>query len=356
MILNFSNFINEAIDNKIILYRGDSTYIDKFNFERFEETAIYGLGLYLTDNKRVAYTYTLKGDNSSVVVEIFPSSEKQKDAELCFVIEKLLNEVNDTNISDDVLHDIFDTLKVNEYGYRKDMIDRYKKGDRLFWMRKDIADKLSPEKREEEIKEGDFFVDSIKDNIKKLEDIHKKYDVFINKALAYYKTVKNKYDFLYDGNEGWRVISKEKNVGHISEFLVDQNVIDNCYNANIPMSDEILSILRKMVNRYLKSEKIQNYLKIHYYYVKRYNFKSFLSYITDHQNKNNITLANFLYENSVFRNKETHFETKDWNYFITEMKNLGYRGIVYDGGEHLNSPIKHKAYVIWDLKDIERIK
>jgi hypothetical protein len=355
MITKFHTFINEAVDNKIILYRGDSTYIDNFNYEKFEATAIYGLGLYLTDNKRVAYTYTLKGDNSSVVTEVFPSSEKQRDAELCFVIEKLLNEVNGTNISDDELYDIFKTLSIYEFGYGKELIERYKQGDKLFWMRKDLADKLTPEEREEKIKDGGYISNSnMEERIKKLEDVHKKYDILINKALTYYKTVRKNYDFLYDGNEGWRVVSKEKNVGHISEFSVNPEVINNCYNANTPMSDEIISILRKMVNRYLKSEKMKNYLKKHYYY--KYNFKYFMSYITDHQNKNNITLANFLYENSVFRNKDTHFEPKDWNYFISEMKNLGYKGIVYDGGEHLNSPIKHKAYVMWNLNDVERIK
>jgi hypothetical protein len=356
MITKFLKFINESINNKVTLYRGDSIYIDNFNYEKFDAKAIYGLGLYLTDNKRVAYSYTLKGDNSSVVVELFPSSEKQKDAELCFVIEKLLNEVNGTNISDDELHDIFDTLKTYEYGYGKEMIERYKKGDKLFWTDKEKTDKLSPEEREETIKEYNFLLDSIVNHIKKLEDVHKKYDAFINKALAYYKTVKNQYDFLYDGSESWKVISKEKNIGHVSEFLVDQNVIDKCYNANIPMSDDIISVLRRMVNRYLKNEKIVNYLKKHYYFVKKFSFKSFITYISDYQNKNNITLANFLYENSVFRDKDTHFETTEWNYFTSEMKKLGYKGIVYDGGEHLNSPIKHKAYVIWDLNDVERVK
>jgi hypothetical protein len=356
MITNFLIFINEAIEKKIILYRGDSTYIDKFNYEKFEDTAIYGLGLYLTDNKRVAYTYTLKGDNSSIVTEIFPSSEKQKDAELCFVIEKLLNQVNETNIPDEELYDIFNTLKVYEYGYGKDMIERYKHGDKLFWMDKEKADKMSFEERKESIKEYDFLISNIKNNIKKLEEVHKRYDVLINKTLTYYETVKKQFDFLYDGGEGWKVIHKEKNVGHVSEFLVDQAVIEKCYIANIPMTDEIISILRRTINRYIKSEKIAEYLKNYYFFVDRFNFKYFMTNISDYHNKDNITLSNFLYDNSVFRNRDTHFETNDWNYFKSEMKKLGYKGIIYDGGEHLNSPIKHKAYVIWDLNDVERVK
>ena len=38
------------------------------------------------------------------------------------------------------------------------------------------------------------------------------------------------------------------------------------------------------------------------------------------------------------------------------MEKEGYKGIKYSGGHYSGSPVKHNAYVFWDIKEIERIK
>lgn len=352
-----AKFIYESLEpDKIKLYRGDSSAITKFDADKFDSKAIYGPGLYLTDNPRVAFTYTLKGDHSSIITrDIYASSNKQKHAILCFIIEHLVNQVNETNFTNDELHDVYEMLHIYEYGYGKEFIERYTQGDKLFWLSKEYVSTFTDEKRSEY--EGDIINQKqrLEKNISKLNDIHKKFDKYIIKATAYFQEHRNEYDFLYDGEESWDVIYKPKNQGKISEFTVDSDIINKCYDANKPMDAEVISILRKMVNHWLRSQKMTEYAKI-YHWEKGNNFKYYLASISGYQDKNNVTLAKFLYNNSKFRTNISHLEKDDWNVLISGLKSLGYRGIVYNGGEHLNSPIKHRAYVIWDLADVHRVK
>lgn len=356
IIKKFNLFLLESIGDKVTLYRGDSIYIDEFNYDKFDNKAIYGIGLYLTDNKRVAYTYTLKGNNTAIVTEIFPTTNRLKNAELCFIIEHLVNKVNNTHFSEDELRDAYDTIKQDQDIVYKDYIDRYKIGDDLFWISKEYAKKVR--NNDEEYKSySEYYktnVDRVEKIIKKSKEIHDKYDKYIEKATSYYNLNKRDYDFLNDG-DGWRVVYNPSNEGHISEFEVSKSVIERCYNANTTMTNDILSIIKKMVNKYLKSEQVKNYLIKHPYSSKYFTYKYI--YTNAIYGDIELTLSNFLYNNRIFRDtrNNTAISADIWKYFITEMQKLGYKGIVYDGGEHLNSPITHNAYVIWNLEDVERL-
>ena len=52
--------INELTDNTITLYRGDSSIIQQFSVDASDDMALFGIGIYLTDNKTIAADYTLK--------------------------------------------------------------------------------------------------------------------------------------------------------------------------------------------------------------------------------------------------------------------------------------------------------
>lgn len=349
MIFNFEEFIRENINNEVILYRGDSQYIENFDADKFDPRAIYGIGLYLTDNKRVAYTYTIKGDHSSVIAELEPGSKKLKDAELYFVIVILCADM----IPDEQeRYDLYNTLKWEKY--YKDLYDRYKRGIKLFWLSDEYISKMSDEKKMEYEQDIEEEIEKLEKSISELDLIHKKYDNTIEKTKEYFIKNRKKWNFLPDGDEYWKVISNEANKGYISIFSVDKNIIDSCYNANKEVNEDIKNILRRMVRKYLSSSKIKQYLEKHYYQKERFSWKNFAfdtTYAGDP-----FTLSNFFYNNTEFRDKETHFDIVVWEFFKTEMKKMGYTGIKYDGGEHLNSPIKHTSYVFWDLTDINRIK
>lgn len=354
MYTSYDAFITEQLESYVKLYRGDSTYIDKFDYAKFDETAIYGLGLYLTDNKRVAYSYTLKGDADPVVTELFADSNKQKYAELCFIITELLNEVNQTNFSRQELYDAYNAmLSYDTHG--KELENKYNQGDKLFWLNAEYVKSLTPREVEDRMEDFSYWVGRVEKNQHALNAIHKKFDGYIAKATAYYNAHKRDYEFLYDGKESWKVILKSKNKGHISEFLVNSKIVNNCYNANATIPDGVTKILKNVIRQYVKKPNVAEYLKNSKFYNKNNPFQFFIANIENNTNPDNITLANFLYDNSIFRTKETCIDASIWKYFIIEMQKLGYDGIVYDGGEHLNSPIKHKAYVIWNLDNVKRV-
>lgn len=353
-----NEFLNEHLNNYKILYRGDSIKIDEFSFDKFDNTAIFGLGLYLTDNKDVAYSYTLKNsDNDSVIARIYPSSDHYEDAKLCFIITTLLNDINNTHFTETVLLD--DVYKTYYYYnlYKKEFYERYKNGIELFWLSDDYINELKSDRN----KYNDYLSDrnekikDIEDSINTYNNIKKKYGKFIDKATLYFDQHENDYEFIYDGSEEWKIVLKSKNKGYISEFKVTTELLDHLYNANDIIPDNVKNILKRMILRYSKSDKIVSYLKKHYYYKPdTFTFREIVKYSTDNGNYE-LTLANFLYNFSSFRRDDCGLDKNDWLFFISEMKKIGYKGIVYNGGDFLNSPIKHNAYVIWNIDDVKRI-
>ena len=128
----FIRILKENISDSITLYRGDSSEIENFDSNKFDNKAIYGLGLYLTDNKDIAYSYTLKGGNNGVVAELYIELENEEDAKEYYIISKLLNEVNSTDFDEKELYDLYITLSSYKK-WNKDIFARYKSCDRFFF-------------------------------------------------------------------------------------------------------------------------------------------------------------------------------------------------------------------------------
>jgi hypothetical protein len=268
----------------------------------------------------------------------------------------LLNKINNTNFDETELYNIYDTLK-SHIIYGEDLINRYKKGIELFWLSDKYIKELEsdPEQYNYRLSFAENEIEKIKNRIDDIEKLHIKYDKYINKATGYFNKHESDYKFINNG-EDWNVVDIKMNKGHISEYEVSKNVIDSLYNANIIIPDNVISILKRMIIRYKNSDKIKKYLNDHKYINSdKFKYKNIVLYST-HNGNYPLTLSNFLYEFSDFRHGETALDKNDWMFFINEMKKLGYKGIIYNGGEHLNSPIKHNAYVIWDLSDVKRIK
>lgn len=328
----------EEYSKFIKLYRGDSTYIDEFIYDKFEETAIYGPGLYLTDNKDIAYTYTLKGDKTPVVSELFPSSDDIKDVELNFIILNLLNKVNNTNFKEHELYNLYEILKDEN----SDIIKRYKEGIELFWLNDEYIKTLSEDEYKEQLNDN-FWKDNIKNKIKNINNIHTKFDKYLDKAKKEFNNIKHNLKFLQSSDIEWEVVDIDINKGSISEFLVKSDIIDNVYDANQKITDEVDKILKSVSRRY--SNRIKEDKKI--------SFKDLKDNAV--YGEQEYSLSNFFYNNKILRDKNLHLNSDEWYSFINKMQSLGYKGIKYNGGEHLKYPIKHKAYVIWDMKDVERI-
>lgn len=343
----------EEYNNSIILYRGDSTYIKTFDSSFFDPRAIYGTGIYLTDNKDVAYSYTLKGETNSVIAELY-GSDTLEEAQFNFIITYLLNKTNNTSYDDSELYDVYSDLKY-EKKYDNVTINRYIKGEQLFWLNQDYVNKLSDTEKEEYLKDYDMYKNRIEKQIDKLKKIHIKYDKYIKKTTEQYNKIKHNLEFIPLSDDSWKVVDKTLNKGYVSEFKIKKSIINKCYDANKPITTEIETILKSLILRYKKTPKIIDYIsKLRD--SKWFTYSYFKKEAIRFNNPNNIySLSYFFYNNSIFRDKQYHIEKEDWDFFKTKMINLGYKGIVYDGGEHLDSPIKHKSYVLWNINDVERI-
>lgn len=350
----FIRILKENISNSVILYRGDSSEIEKFDSNKFDNKAIYGLGLYLTDNKNIAYSYTLKGGNIGVDAELYIELDNEEDAKEYYIISKLLNEVNSTNYDEKELYDLYITLSSYEK-WNKGAFERYKSGDKYFFLDKDKV------KNTDENTLYNYYSDwieretkNIERRIKEYNDAIKKFKVFYDKANSYFDKISVDISFV-KGNDVWTVVSKSKNTGKVSEFSIKSDSISKCYNASYIISKEVESVLKKFVNRYNKQNNVIKHIGTNDIIKNHFTYKYIKSNAT-HNNNYPFTLSNFFYENRNFRYKDTIVEKETWQFFIIEMQKLGYKGIVYDGGEHLRTGISHNAYVIWNMNDVQRIK
>lgn len=75
------------MSDSIVLYRGDSASIRKFEFSRTEKHSLVGQGIYLTSKVEVAHSYRTKGvrdmsgyDNGSFFSGVFKNAEEAKKA------------------------------------------------------------------------------------------------------------------------------------------------------------------------------------------------------------------------------------------------------------------------------------
>jgi hypothetical protein len=71
------NLLRESSEN-VRLYRGDSTKIDNFDAKQTSLYGLFGHGIYLTDNKRVANDYKSKGSDGEVLFRMEGAKNKQE--------------------------------------------------------------------------------------------------------------------------------------------------------------------------------------------------------------------------------------------------------------------------------------
>lgn len=342
IIENFQQY-----NNYTILYRGDSQYIQNFEKEFFDPKAIYGLGLYLTDDIDVAKTYTLKDDVNNSVIFNEPCYFDNPDTETAhkwFIFGYLINKVNNLNISEQKLYDDF-----AEYEFYKQNI----KNLYVDYINKKIDFKTFLDKflwsgyYDNHIEEINDLEKYYKVKYEKHLSLEKEYEIYLKKATDFFNKNKDNFYFIIDSENYVKVTDLTLNKGYISEFKINNNILKDLYDANTIMDKDIISVLRKFFNRYIKQDNVSKEIKD--FNQNQFTFKYFM--------KGNKRLSDFLYNNYTFRRQVTIVERKTWFYFINEMRKLGYKGIRYNGGEHSVTYHKdHNAYVIWNLDLVERIK
>lgn len=67
-----------AASQTVTLFRGDSTTIDQFDISKTDMYALFGRGIYLTDNKRIAGDYKSKGSGGDVLFRMRGAKSKKE--------------------------------------------------------------------------------------------------------------------------------------------------------------------------------------------------------------------------------------------------------------------------------------
>lgn len=285
--------IFENAKDCVRLYRGDSSKIKSFDRSKTNTFALFGQGIYLTDNKRVAGDYTSKSNDNDVIYRTVGKTKQE-------VLDKYLNQIAST-----IDHNGNDLSNKIEYW-----------GSSVPFSNGSSWSTKGMKKNEEEYK----------------------------KRLEYAKQAWNKISKNYEIRiklDGTAVIQKKSNVSEsqISEFDVPQSYMKKLFHADDPINDKILDkllyVLKKNndiatandINRYVRDEQ------------KEYGVNP--SYRTIFIN---------IGADSPLSDREVQDQ------FIESLEDMGYVGIEYTGGMSMGGGYKHRAYVFWNSEQLNKFK
>lgn len=311
----YSDFVNEyyqpapTSDGMVRLYRGDSNKINDFLHDKFDNRAIFGTGLYLTDNRHIAFTYTTKGDESKILYTGSTAESSSKAIKLAFVVYHLMHV---------------------------------------------LAGKPAPKYQSKQYSDCEEYYESKaapktrKMDIAKYARLEKRYGTMFDVAMAHLKEFKYKYAFIMSHNHHgyytWNVVDKTAKGGHISEFDVPQEMIDNCYDGDAPIDAEVLEVLQR------------GYIRFYTNQAKRQNQEPYqMPHIQVQIERQRPSDVNVDTLGTIITNWHMGWSNEDWQFFHSQMGDLGYTGIKYQGGVYTGTHTKHNAYVLWDLSRIKRL-
>lgn len=322
----------EEFNSDVILYRGDSSHVVEYEESKFDLKSLFGIGLYLTDDIEIADTYTIKGDDSAILfMTTIGSPYDIKYAEEIFICQYLIRKLDDSDFKYDKDYGWDDELNtLCDIKYKG--ISRYELSE--YELSLDEEDQLKRTEWKTELKQKD-------------DKILAKYNTRYNRAKSYFNTHRNDFKFIFKNDNGGdvdiNIVDNTKKVGHISEFSVPIDVLNKCYDAESVIDDNIIKVLTKtaLYNKKLNSKSL-SYSQA----IKKYN-----GYYSEKQDLS--TLGKVFYKVGYYLSRDWTYET--WLVFRKGMKKLGYTGIRYQGGAYAGNK-HHNAYVIWDYKNLKRLK
>lgn len=354
-LLQYTQYLKEYYEpapltsNKMVrLYRGDSGYIDTFDPNKFDPKSLFGKGTYLTSNRYVASTYTIKGGSDKVIATFYINGDVSgKNARLRFVIGYIMGKIIKPSCKLSI------TSKATPF--EEELSEYY---DSLTkWFLRPVPDTHDYHGNPYPQSEFDKFNDYIDKHHKtlkpKAQKLAKKYNKLLEEALVVFKKERKRYKFICTGGKDkdktvkWEVIDHDVKEGHISEFDIPKEMIDNCYDAEESISPEILHLFESVqfqsYRDYCTANKRGGY--------KIGDFMDEYKWIREKHPEELATLGAIFYHCMARR-----WEEKHWDKFRTDMQKLGYTGIRYQGGKYTGSPTMHSAYVIWEHTKLIRVR
>jgi len=261
----------------ITLYRGDPSRYKTHSLSKGDTDALFGQGIYLTNNRRIAGDYTVKG-NQDVIFRCSGCKTKQS------------------------------------------VIDAFTRSQATFFDENGKSTYY-------QIALPPFVDDPIR--LKRLEY-----------ARKYWDGIKKDYEIRIniDGNS----VIRKKDSGHISIYKLPIDLVNNTYNTEEEIDDDVLTALCRA------SRTTGNNCNEIYELVKEdeYGFKlSFRKVWTELVGGSWGRLPNQSANSQEFQTA-----------FRQEMKRLGYKGLSYYGGLTMGGGVKHQAYVFWDEQGLTKYR
>lgn len=330
------------------LYRGDAAKIEEFSTEHTRNSfgLLFGLGIYLTDNPRIALDYTVKGawkpDGAGTVL-LRTEAKSHQDAVREYLLHLIYKRLGwarrREEIKDDFLHQ-HNANRIPQPESPRWFQDGSPNPEHEEWATKNRAAQAATQKQFETMIKNEF-------------------GVFLKKAKMIYRKEKDQLRVLEDTMGQW-VIMRDTHEGTITTFEIPDDYIARVIHGDQPLDDKSLEMVRAFVNEITEGQvsdfrnfdgdkwySFDDWLEIYRTQGSRYAWRE------EHiggkgQNPSLDHIWNGTHGGlSIFN--------RDIDKFIEMAKSAGIVGIEYDGGVRVTSSqvrgqggIRHQAFVFWD--------
>lgn len=270
------------------LFRGDSSKIDQFNVGETSLYSLFGHGIYLTDNKRVAGDYTTKGSTGGDVIYTLQGAKTKNDV------------LNSWLWKQAAKIDIDGKDHSGEIAYWSNNVPYSDGGD---WSV--VTNDLRKKEREQRFEYAR----------QKWAQMSKDYEIRVK----------------LDGSGSIQKKLKKSN-GQIAVFDVPADYVAKVLHADAEISVKVLDELCYVLDRHNDKDTARDIRQ----FVKQQEWEDG-ERPTFRQVYTGITA-----DSPFIHDEQAHTEFRD------ALKSLGYVGIEYVGGITMGGGYKHRAFVFWD--------
>lgn len=277
-----------ATPGTVRLYRGDSSQIDRFDTSKTSLFSLFGHGIYLTDNKRVANDYRTKGSDGGVLMRF--SGMKTKKQVIDRYIEILAKHIDETGAD--------------------------RSGDIRYW---GSAVPFSDG--------GDWQV--VLNDLRKRER-----EMRMEFARQKWAEMSKTYEVRMKLDN--TAVIQKKQTGALAEFDVPEEMIRGCLDCEAPITDEVLGLL-------------EYYLKRNGDHA---TARDMINYVNHQRKWEDEEVSFRLVYTSLTIDAPIRGDWEVQQEFCDELQERGYTGLVYAGGLSMGGGYSHRAYVFWDAEAI----
>ncbi len=310
--------------SETMLYRGDSTMINKFDVKKTGFIALFGSGIYLTDNPIVAADYTLKSSNRVIIKE----ANSLRDLLVKYLAL--------------IIKDRFDWKNINQK-----LLDKFSTA----------FSRASDEERKQTNQEYRNA------QLQIISELMKKAKAVFKKEADNLRIFKNSFN-------KWSLVHHDRDA-YISSFEIPNEYLNRCLNADEPLPDKVIDLIKKLfLNGREETMKFDmrdsngNFMSfddwIHAYKTKgiMYAWKDNNQVVKGHGKNPSLDVI----RNGTHFGYSWFYDKNEEDKFIKGMMGLGYVGLEYYGGVKVSGHVrggggtKHRSFVFWNDDDINSFR